>query len=204
MINAEDRLMTTHADTRAMLTAQLLADTRSLLSEGALTRERLATIKDNLNSLSQRRELWGETDYPPPDEGERQNRFLIAQEAEDGISLYLNVMRPGKTIPPHNHTTWACVAAVEGSEHNTLYDRLDDGSAPGRAELRLREVVELKPGNAIALMPDDIHSVEIKGSQVIRHLHYYGRPLETLTERITFDLAQGTCKIMDIGVKTKT
>ena len=196
--------MSTHADIRNALTAQLLADTRSSLQEGALTRDKLAAIKGSLYALAQRSELWGETDFPAPDAGEQQNRFLIAQEPGDGISLYLNVMRPGKKIPPHNHTTWACVAAVEGSEHNTLYDRVDDGSLPGKAELRAREVIELKPGNAIAMMPDDIHSVEIKGERIIRHLHYYGRPLETLTERITFDLEQGTCKTMDIGVKTKT
>ena len=196
--------MTTETDVRKSLTDDLIVKTRAALDQGELTRETLSTIKDSLHALSQRRELWHEADYPAPAEGEQQNRYLIAQESDRGLSLYLNVMRPGKKIPPHNHTTWACIAAVEGAEHNTLYERLDDGSVPGAAQLRESDVVELKPGNAIALMPDDIHSVEIKGDEVIRHLHFYGRPLETLTERITFDVEKGTCKIMDIGVKTKS
>ena len=196
--------MTTETDVRKSLTDDLIAKTRAALDRGELTRETLSAIKDSLHALSQRQELWHEVDYPAPAEGEQQSRYLIAQESDRGLSLYLNVMRPGKKIPPHNHTTWACIAAVEGAEHNTLYDRLDNGSVPGRAALRARSVVELKPGNAIALMPDDIHSVEIKGDDVIRHLHFYGRPLETLTERITFDVERGTCKIMDIGVKTKS
>ena len=154
--------------------------------------------------LSEKKALWSETDYPAPGEGERQNRFLIGQESPVGISLYLNVMRPGKKIPPHNHTTWACIAAVEGAEHNTLYDRHDDGSVESKAEVRPRETVALKPGTALAMMPDDIHSVEIRGEEVIRHLHLYGRPLETLTQRLIFDLEAGACRIMDIGVKTKT
>lgn len=196
--------MTTETDVRKSLTDDLIAKTRAALDRGELTRETLSTIKDSLHALSQRRELWREADYPAPAAGEQQSRYLIAQESDRGLSLYLNVMRPGKRIPPHNHTTWACIAAVEGAEHNTLYERLDNGSVAGRAALRERAVVELKPGTAIALMPDDIHSVEIKGDEVIRHLHFYGRPLETLTERITFDVEQGICKIMDIGVKTKS
>ena len=195
--------MTSIAETRNRLAEALIEETRAILDADTLTRARLDAIKQKLHALSQRKELWGEDDYPAPEEGEHQNRFLIGQESSEGISLYLNVMRPGKKIPPHNHTTWACIAAVHGAEHNTLYERHDDGSVDGKADVRPRGEVELKPGQALAMMADDIHSVEIKGNEVIRHLHLYGRPLETLTQRITFDLETGTCRIMDIGVKTK-
>lgn len=195
--------MTSTAKTRAALVEALIEETRATLDAGDLDRARLDGIKQKLHALSEKKELWNEADYPAPGEGEQQNRFLIGQESPEGLSLYLNVMRPGKKIPPHNHTTWACIAAVEGAEHNTLYERHDDGSVEGKADVRARAVVELKPGNALAMMPDDIHSVEIRGAQTIRHLHFYGRPLETLTQRVTFDLDAGTCRIMDIGVKTK-
>jgi hypothetical protein len=52
-------------------------------------------------------------------------------------------------------------------------------------------------------MADDIHSVVIDGTEVIRHLHFYGQPLESLTRRISYDIDAGTCKVMDIGAKTK-
>ncbi len=192
------------AETREALAQSLLSKSVEILGDRPPDRTRLDKVKAELLSLAGRVELWGDNDFPAPDVNEKQNRFQIAQDSVTGLTLYLNVMRPGKKIPPHDHTTWACVAAVEGTEFNTLYDRLDDGSVQGRAELKEKDVIELKPGNAVALLADDIHSVEIRGTDVIRHLHFYGQPLETLSGRTSFDLENGTCRIMDIGVKTKT
>lgn len=195
--------MTDLAADRDHLVQALIRDTREILDASALDRTVLDGIRARILEIAARKELWSEADYPSPEPGEQQNRYLIGQEGPDGISLYLNVLRAGKKIPPHNHTTWACIAAVDGVEHNTLYDRLDDGSAPGKAEIRAREVVAVTPGSAIAMLPDDVHSVEIRGDQIIRHLHFYGRPLEMLDKRLTFDMENGTCKIMQMAVKTK-
>lgn len=196
--------MTDLATERRQAVDALIRDVRAIADAGPVDRAAMARIRARILPLAAHRELWGEADYPAPQEGERQNRYLIGQEGPQGISLYLNVLRRGKKIPPHNHTTWACVAAVEGTEHNTLYDRLDDGSVPGKAEVRARETQAISPGNAIAMLPDDIHSVEIRDDEVIRHLHFYGRPLETLDRRLTFDIEAGTCKVMEMAVKTKT
>ena len=181
----------------------LLAKAVVIQKERAMSRSSVERIRTALLELAMQREFWNETDYPAPAGDERQNRFLIGQ-GESGVSLYLNVLCPGKRIPPHNHTTWACIAGVEGVEENTFFDRVDDGSVPGRAEITTREVVVVGPGTGIAMLGEDIHSVEIKGSQTIRHLHFYGRPLETLDQRIFFDQEAGTYQLMEMSANTKT
>lgn len=166
---------------------------RSLMRQHGLDRESLCAVLEIVKDLAGNKHFWHERDFPPPETNTRHNRFLISEDDDKRFCLYLNVMRKGRRIPPHNHTTWACVAAVEGTEHQYLYKRIDDGSVPGKAELFEIDRVPLGPGTGIALMPDDIHSVEIKKDDIIRHLHMYGRSMETMTERVWYDLENGTC-----------
>lgn len=182
---------------------QSLDRIKEIVRSSALSRATLEEVKQELLEMASHTDWWSEERFPPPAEDERQARYLISEEPDQTFALYLNVMRPGKRIPPHNHTTWACIAAVEGAEHNTLYRRLDDGSKVGVAEVEETEELVIAPGTAVAMLPDDIHSVQIMGDDVIRHLHMYGRALETLSERIMFDVENGTCQIMPVGVKTQ-
>lgn len=182
---------------------QLVDEARMLATAEGINRATLAKVLNIIAKAAAIPDRWTEQAYPDPANDERQARYLIASGPYDSFTLYLNVMRPGNRIPPHNHTTWACIVAVEGAEHNTLYERADGGTGAGPATLRVVREVVVQPGSGIALMPDDIHSVEIRADKPIRHLHFYGKALETLSERLMFDLAAGEARPMKMTVQTR-
>ena len=191
------------ADARRQAVDATVGRVKAVVATAPLGRAVLAEVLAEVRTLAARRELWSPDDYPAPDQETRQARYLIREDADKSFALYLNVMLPGRRIPPHNHTTWACIAGVEGEEHNYVYQRVDGGAAAGPAELAQSDLVVVGSDRGIALLPDDIHSVEIRGERPIRHLHMYGRALETLTERLTYDLEAKTARPMALGVQTR-
>jgi predicted metal-dependent enzyme (double-stranded beta helix superfamily) len=187
---------------RTQAVAETIAEIRTIETEMGISRETLDRIAERVRSLAARAEFWGADFFTAPGEFERQNRYLISEDEDKRFALYLNVLKAGKKSPPHNHTTWACVAGVEGEEHNYLYDRVDGGIGVGPAELKQMDHIVCKAGTSVTLLPDDIHHIEVADGYT-RQLHMYGHALETLTERLAFNLEKGTAHAMDIGVETK-
>ncbi|MGF6771764.1 hypothetical protein P3T18_004251 [Paraburkholderia sp. GAS199] len=170
----------------------LLADARRTIEEKGVTREALDVLSGLLLELAQHRTLFDAADFPPPQagSGDTSTRYRL-NPGEDGFALYLNSLLPGKTTIPHNHDTWAVIAAIDGAELNRVYRRLDDGRDPDRAKLEVAREVVVRPGVPIAFLPDDIHSIHVGGAEPTLHFHLYGRPLETLTGRLGFETDTG-------------
>ena len=75
-----------------------------------------------------------------------------------------------------------------------LYERTDDGSVPGKADVRKSGEHVVIKGSPICLMPEDIHSIHVRGTRPTLHFHMYGRRLPDLTDRLQFDLATGEAR----------
>jgi len=149
--------------------------------------------------------LFPAAEFQPPPAGQSGSRRYLLQEDPDGrFAIYLLALNPGNSTKPHDHTTWAVVTAVEGQELNRVYRRTDDGSVPGQAALELAREVMVEPGQGIALMPEDIHSIHTFGTRPTRHLHVYGLALERLDERQGFDPEAGTVQPYNKAFMTPT
>jgi len=186
----------TNKATRTAAVAATLAEIRSIENSRGVTRESLQAITAVLQKLAQREDLFSFADFPPPDaaSGKTSTRYYLNREGEgeyadkdtdkDDIALYLNSIIPGKTTIPHNHDTWAVIVAIRGEELNRLYRRDDDGSNPEQAKISLTRELTVQPGTSISFLPDDLHSIHVRGDQPTLHFHLYGRPLDTLSGRI--------------------
>ena len=111
---------------------------------------------------------------------------LLHEESDHSLALYCIAWMPGRGVPAHNHGTWAVVAGIEGHETNILYRRTDDGTRPGFCDLEEAECKVVGPGDVVAMLPSDIHSVRNDGSEVALSLHIYGKHLNH-TGRSQFD-----------------
>src|SRR4051812_9674240 len=105
------------ADQRSRAVTEAIETVRTIEAEYGVTREALELIKPVLVGLASQTEL-----FPQESFGNLQGRpgtlFHIAEDPDGRFALYGSAGAPGKAQPPHNHTTWACIAGVYGDEHN--------------------------------------------------------------------------------------
>lgn len=183
---------------RRQLITDCMQGIKDVMQQQGVTRASLEDIKPLLNALAEHTELWMTPEFPEPVSPEFTTFYLIHKDPETGYALYLNIMSPGEVTPIHNHTTWACIAAIKGIETNYLYKRMDDGSRKNVAQLEQSGVMSVGPGTGIAMLPDDIHAVKNVGDSVVWHLHLYGCDVKELTHRIMFDLEDNSYDYMPL------
>src|SRR5437763_16706136 len=177
-------------DARAAAVAATIEAIRGIEAEMGVTQPALDKIREKLIALASRTELFPEDSFPVP-ERRPGKAYRLAEDADHRFALYAAAGAPGRTAPPHNHTTWAVIAGVYGEEHNVFYRRTDDRSVAGEGRLERTHELTVVRGNACTLMPDDFHTIETRGLRPGLHLHMYGMSLEHLPGRITFAAESG-------------
>ena len=110
------------------------------------------------------------------------------------LVISLDEFPKGKRIPPHDHGVWEALAVYQGSFDHTVYERLDDGSKEGFADLKTVDDRRLKPGDvAIVAQPAEIHtfvaleestySVTVVGGHYAEERHYFKPEDKTCVKR---------------------
>jgi len=178
------------AERRNTAVGDAMSKIRDIEKANGVNRDSLKEVREVLLGLAAKQELFAEADFPSASGDPL--LYLLSEDEDDRFALYLSTGLPGRSSPPHNHTTWAVIVGIEGEEQNRIYERVDDGSEPGRGEVRMRDEFVVMKGTGICFMPNDIHSIHVVSEVPTRNFHMYGRSLEHLPERIQFDTEQGT------------
>ena len=166
---------------------------RDFLSEGA-TIDSLNRVKKALMNLCAQSHLFPRSDFPVPDKRQKERCFLIHEDDNGDFALYVNSALPTQTYRPHNHGgSWAVIAAVEGEEKHGLYQEV----TPDTVKL-VNEMV-VKPGTAVSMLEDGIHSICAQGDQPLLHLHFYGKSFARQGERTEYDLELGIAEHLVMG-----
>jgi rhodanese-related sulfurtransferase/predicted metal-dependent enzyme (double-stranded beta helix superfamily) len=158
---------------------------REIERQYGITRESLELMKPVLIALATRSELFPRADFPVPAPYDGIT-YRLTEDADHRFGLFMSAGVPGKKRGVHNHTTWACIAGVHSAEHNVVYERIDDRSDPQKGSLRKLFEVTVRPGSAVAMMPDDFHTIEVLGDEASVHLHMYGISHAHLPDRYGF------------------
>jgi predicted metal-dependent enzyme (double-stranded beta helix superfamily) len=112
---------------------------------------------------------------------------LLHEEPNHDLAVFLISWLPNRGTTPHNHKTWAVVVGLEGQEQEINYDRLDDGTMPGYADLKRSGERVMAAGDIARCHPEHIHSVWNVGKSISMSLHTYGQHIN-YTGRSEFDL----------------
>jgi len=180
------------AQQRQELVGEVMTNIRAIAERG-IDRSSLARIKDEVMRLAARRDLFPVEEFPAV-EGGTSSMYRLSEDADHRYALYVSCPAQGRSTPPHNHTTWAVIAGVHGREHNKLYRRLDDGSEDGVGRVELAGELDIVSGKALAMMPDDVHSIHLGEDGPHLNLHIYGISIEHIHNRTAFDMTAGTTR----------
>jgi predicted metal-dependent enzyme (double-stranded beta helix superfamily) len=132
---------------------------------------------------------WFRPEYRECDVEQGFGVHMLHEEPNHDLAVFLISWLPNRGTTPHNHKTWAVVVGMEGQEQEVNYDRLDDGSKPGYADLQRGGEQVMIAGDVARCYPEHIHSVWNVGKEISMSLHTYGRHIN-YTGRSEFDLEQ--------------
>jgi len=73
----------------------------------------LAEVAQALAQLGLRRELFPEAHFALSEEAPARV-YRLYEDLDGHYALYVSAGQPGKAQPPHDHTTWAIIAGIQG------------------------------------------------------------------------------------------
>jgi predicted metal-dependent enzyme (double-stranded beta helix superfamily) len=122
--------------------------------------------------------------------------LLFYEDADFGFALNATVRPAGSRGTVHDHAhAWTLYGLLDGSEQLERYERIDDGTQQGHAEIKLVSDTTLHPGMIDFVAPHEIHAERGGAARsvaiIIRSERLVGRTLQ-----LGFDLEAQTVREM--------
>lgn len=165
--------------------ARFVADLRRITATTTSERDVLVQVRPLAREFAAQRR-WLEPRHFAADPNQGFGVTLLHEEPDHSLAVFAVNWLPGRGTPPHDHGTWAVVVGVEGIEKNLFWERTDDRSRPGRADLKPVGEKRFGPGDVLALPAGAIHAVVNESDAMTLSIHVYGRHVNH-TERSQFD-----------------
>lgn len=154
--------------------------------DDAPSRDSLWDTLVDVHAIAARADLFTIASFPL-DPKTQDGIYLLSEDPDQRLALYLGARIGKLETPPHDHTTWAVIAGVHGEEHNTFFNRAAD--QPGGVGIRGRETVVR--GTGVAMLAADLHAIRTNPDELNMQLHLYGRSFDGQKGRIYIDPATG-------------
>src|SRR2546428_13212951 len=95
--------------------------------------------------------------------GSRPAAYLVYRPPDRSFSVVSMVWGAGQRFPVHDHLSWGLIGIYQNGITEERYERLDDGSRDGFADLRETEVRDFQEGQILeeGLVFDEHHRKDI-------------------------------------------
>ena len=136
---------------------QFIADLRAIWAAESDDGGRMHKAKPLLERLVRDNALKADSAHWPSTEGRKNLLFYVDPDYHFVINGVVRV--PGRTGSIHDHAdAWVLYGVLDGTESLERFDRVDDGSRPGYAEVKLSSVTTGSQGKVDLVPPRAIHA----------------------------------------------
>jgi predicted metal-dependent enzyme (double-stranded beta helix superfamily) len=134
-----------------------IRDLRAIWAAESENQRRMERAKGLLEKFVMEPSLKAHSASWPSTEGHK--NLLLYVDPDHHFVINAVVRVPGRKGSVHDHAdAWVLYGMLDGTESLERYDRLDDGSQPGYAEIRLASVTTGTQGKVDLVPPNAIHA----------------------------------------------
>ena len=136
---------------------KFIVDLRTIWAEDSENERRMEKAKPLLEQLLKDATLKAHSAAWPSTEGRK--NLLLYVDPDHHFVINAVVRMPGRTGSVHDHAdAWVLYGVLDGSESLERFERVDDGSRSGYAEVRLSSVTTGTQGKVDLVPPHSIHA----------------------------------------------